>query len=347
MSKHSFIIRTMASRIRQYKRVAAVTPLCMIGEVAMEVAIPALMAQVIDKGVMKGDMAYIIRMSIILVGCAMLSLLFGTLGAFTASRASTGFASNLRHDLYHHLQDFSFSNIDRFSQSSLITRMTTDVQNVQMACQMILRICFRAPVMLVFAMIMVIHNGGNLALVFAIAVPFLALFLFLIMSYVHPFMTCAFKAYDKLNNVVQENLDGIREVKAYVREADEEKRFASPNKEIHDNFYAGSALMALSSPLMMGTSYLCMIALSWLGAQAIVVRTTMTTGQLMSVLTYTMQILMNLMMISFIVVQLAVSQESARRITEVLDTPSDMDPNPNGLKSSIDGSIDVNQVSFS
>ena len=340
------IMRTMAARIRQYRAIAAITPLFMIGEVAMEVAIPTLMAAVIDQGVMKGDMSFILRMSIILVGSAILSLAFGALGAFTGSRASTGFAANLRHDIFYRLQDFSFHNIDSFSQSSLITRLTTDVQNVQMAFQMILRICFRAPVMLVFAMAMVVRNGGSLSVVFAIAIPFLSVALFLIMSHVHPYMSRAFKAYDKLNNVVQENLTGIRAVKAYVREKDEEERFSVPNAEIHDNFVNGSVLMAWTAPLMMGTSYVCMIALSWLGAQAIVERTSMTTGQLMSVLTYTMQILMNLMMISFIVIQLAVSQESARRITEVLDTESDMDPNPNGLKALHDGSIDFNHVSF-
>ncbi|MDD7202260.1 MAG: ABC transporter ATP-binding protein [Sphaerochaetaceae bacterium] len=344
--KRPSIMRTMVARVRQYKVVAAVTPLFMIGEVAMEVAIPTLMAAVIDRGVMKGDMSFILRMSVILVGSAILSLAFGTLGAFSGSRASTGFAANLRHDIFYRLQDFSFHNIDSFSQSSLITRLTTDVQNVQMAFQMVLRICFRAPVMLVFAMIMVVHNGGSLSVVFAIAIPFLSIALFLVMSHVHPYMSRAFKAYDKLNNVVQENLTGIRAVKAYVREQDEEKRFSVPNAEIHDNFVTGSLLMAWTAPLMMGTSYVCMIALAWLGAKAIVVRTTMTTGQLMSVLTYTMQILMNLMMISFIVIQLAVSQESARRITEVLDTESDMDPNPSGLKALDDGSIDFSHVDF-
>ncbi len=341
------IAKTMAARVRQYKKVALVTPLFMIGEVAMEVAIPALMAIVIDKGVAPGDLPFIIRMSVVLVGAAMLSLAFGSLGAFTASRASTGFAANLRHDIFHQLQDFSFHNIDSFSQSSLITRLTTDVQNMQMAFQMVLRICFRSPVMLIFAMIMVIHNGGSLCLVFAVAIPFLAIMLFLIMSHVHPYMTRAFKAYDKLNNVVQENLTGIRAVKAYVREEDEEKRFAIPNNEIHDNFVLGQKLMAWTAPVMMGTSYICMILLSWLGAKAIVVHTSMTTGQLMSVLTYTMQILMNLMMISFIVIQLAVSQESARRISQVLDTHSDMDANPKGLTKLDDGSVRFDHVSFS
>ena len=246
------IMRTMAARIRQYRAIAAITPLFMIGEVAMEVAIPTLMAAVIDQGVMKGDMSFILRMSIILVGSAILSLAFGALGAFTGSRASTGFAANLRHDIFYRLQDFSFHNIDSFSQSSLITRLTTDVQNVQMAFQMILRICFRAPVMLVFAMAMVVRNGGSLSVVFAIAIPFLSVALFLIMSHVHPYMSRAFKAYDKLNNVVQENLTGIRAVKAYVREKDEEERFSVPNAEIHDNFVNGSVLMAWTAPLMMG-----------------------------------------------------------------------------------------------
>lgn len=338
-------IGILAGSVRQYKKQTFITPLFMIGEVAMEVAIPALMAQVIDQGVMKGDMSYLTRMSVILIGSAMLSLLFGALGAFTGSRASTGFAANLRHDVYYKLQDFSFHNIDQFSTSSLITRLTTDIQNVQQAFQMLIRLAFRAPVMLVFAMVMVWHNGGDLATVFAIAIPFLVVMLALIMSHVHAYMSRAFKAYDKLNNVVQENLTGIRAVKAYVREADEEKRFAGPNNEIHDNFYLGQKLMTLTSPLMMGTTYVCMLALSWLGAKAIV-SSSMTTGQLMSVLTYTMQILMNLMMISMMVVMFSVSGESAARIAQVLRTDIDMDPNPNGRKDVADGSIRFAHVSF-
>lgn len=341
------IIHTLKPYVRQYKKWAFVTPLFMIGEVAMEVAIPTLMAYVIDRGVMKGDMHAILSMSVVLVLSALLSLSFGTLGAYTGSRASTGFAANLRHAVFCKVQDFSFHNIDSFSTSSLITRLTTDVQNVQQAFQMLLRIAFRAPVMLVFAMIMVIHNGGSLAFVFAAAIPFIGICLYLIMSTVHRYMRKAFKAYDKLNRVVQENLRGIRAVKAYVREKDEEERFKGPNDEIHDNFVKGQKLIALTSPMMMGTTYICMLALSWLGAKAIVSWGTMTTGQLMSVLTYTMQILMNLMAIGMVVVMVSISQESANRIAEVLNTTNDMDPNPEGLKDVADGSIDLKHVSFS
>jgi len=317
----------------------------MVGEVAMEVAIPALMAYVIDNGVMKADMPYLGKMSIILISAAMLSLLFGYLGGITAAKASAGFAKNLRHDIFHNLQDFSFHTIDSFSTSSLITRMTVDVQNVQMAFQMIIRICIRAPLMLIFALIMVIKNGNSLALVFAVAIPFLVAGLALVFRKVYPAFTSAFKSYDKLNNVVQENLTGIRTVKAYVRENDETKHFDKANDQIHDNFVIGLKVLAWTSPLMMGASYACMLALGWLGAHAIS-SATMSTGQLMSVLTYTMQILSSLMMISMIVVMLAISRASMNRIVEVLDTKSDMATSIGGITTVKDGSIDFEHVDF-
>ena len=332
--------------IREYKRPALLTPLFMIGEVAMEVAIPSLMAKVIDRGVMQGDMGYLTRISIVLIGAAMLSLFFGWMGGVTAAKASTGFAKNIRHDLFHRLQDFSFRNIDAFSQSSLITRMTTDVQNVQNAFQMIIRICFRAPIMLIFALLMVVRNGGSLALVFAVSIPILAIGLFFVLRQVYPKMTSAFRSYDKLNNVVQENLTGIRTVKAYVREKDEEKRFSAANDQIHDNFVAGQKILAWASPMMSGTTYICILVLSWLGAHSIT-SGTMTTGQLMSVISYTMQILSSLMMISMIVVMLAISRASINRIVQVLSTETDMTINENGKQKLDDGSIRFDHVDFS
>lgn len=336
----------LADSIREYRKETILTPLLMIGEVAMEVAIPTLMAAVIDNGVMQGNMSYLTKMSFVLVGAAMCSLLFGWFGGVTAAKASTGFAKNIRHDLFHRLQDFSFHNVDSFSQSSLITRLTTDVQNVQNAFQMIIRICIRAPLMMIFALLMVARNGGRLSLIFLIAIPFLAICLFLILRQVHPRMTAAFRSYDKLNRVVQENLTGIRTVKAYVREKDEEKRFQEANDTIHDNFVVGQKLLAMTSPLMMGTTYVCILALSWLGAHSIM-SSTMTTGELMSVLSYTMQILTSLMMISMIVVMLAISKASANRICEVLNTETDMDPKFHGLKQLDDGSIRFDHVDFS
>jgi ATP-binding cassette subfamily B protein len=338
--------KTLLKRVREYRKDAIITPIMMIGEVAMEVAIPALMAEVIDQGVMQGNMHFLSRISIILIGAAMLSLLFGVLGGITASRASCGFAKNLRHDLFYALQDFSFHNIDGFSTSSLITRMTTDVQNVQNAFQMVIRICFRAPIMFIFALLMVVRNGGRLAMVFLVAIPVIALGMFLIMRRVYPAFTRAFTSYDHLNRVVEENVTGIRAVKAYVRETNEEERFKEANDQIHDNFVIGQKLTALASPLMMGTTYASILALSWLGAHSIVAGS-MTTGELMSVISYTIQILMSLMMISMIVVMLAISRASEQRITQVLETKTDMDTNPNGLTQVADGSVDFDHVDFS
>jgi len=338
--------KTLLKSVREFKKPALATPLFMIGEVAMEVAIPTLMATVIDNGVMQKDMRYLTHTSIVLIAAAMLSLLFGVLGGIMASKASCGFAKNLRHDLFYKMQDFSFHNIDKFSTSSLITRMTTDVQNVQNAFQMVIRICFRAPLMFIFALAMVVRNGGRLILVFAVAVPVITIGMGIIMRKVYPAFTRAFKSYDKLNNVVEENVTGIRAVKAYVREADEEKRFAKANDMIHDNFVFGQKLTSLTSPLMMGTTYASMLAISWFGAHSIV-SGAMTTGQLMSVISYTMQILMSLMMISMIVIMLAISRASAQRISEVLETQTDMDTNEQGEQTVADGSIDFDHVNFS
>ena len=338
--------KTLINSVREFKKPAIITPILMIGEVAMEVAIPALMAVVIDQGVMQSNMHFLSHISIVLIAAAMMSLLFGVLGGITASKASCGFAKNLRHDLFYKMQDFSFHNIDGFSTSSLITRMTTDVQNVQNAFQMTIRICFRAPIMFVFALLMVARNGGRLLLVFAVAIPVIVIGMFLIMRRVYPAFTRAFTSYDKLNRVVEENVTGIRAVKAYVREKNEEKRFSQPNNQIHDNFVIGQKLTALASPLMMGTTYASMLAISWFGAHYIVVGS-MTTGQLMSVISYTIQILMSLMMISMIVVMLAISRASEQRITQVLETKTDMDPNPSGLTAVADGMIDFDHVDFS
>ena len=217
------MFRRLARSIREYRTSALLTPLYMIGEVAMEVLIPTLMALIIDRGVYMNDTAYIVKMSVLIVLAAMLSMMFGILGASSGSKASCGFAKNLRHDLFHHLQDFSFSNIDSFSTSSLITRLTTDVQNVQQAFQMIIRICFRAPIMFIFAIIMVIRNGGTLVAIFAVAIPVLAIACVWFIKRVFPIFNRIFRHYDKLNRVVNENLTGIRTVKAYVREEQEEE----------------------------------------------------------------------------------------------------------------------------
>ncbi len=339
------MLKELASRIREYKKESMLTPLFMIGEVFMEVLIPALMARVIDVGVSQGNISYTIRMSILLVICAFFSMLFGVMGAKTASIASSGFARNLRHDLYYKIQDFSFSNIDSFSTSSLITRLTTDVQNVQMAFQMVIRMFVRSPIMFIFAIIMVARNGGSLMFTYIVAIPVLGLGIFLMMSKAHPRFEKAFKSYDNLNRVVGENLNGIRTVKAYVREDKETEKFDQSATEIYNNFVSAQKIMAFSQPMMSSVMYLCIIAVCAIGAHLINAGN-MTTGQLMSVFTYNGQILMSLIMIGMFMVMVTIARASAERIMEVLDTEPDMDTNENGLKQVKDGSIEFDNVTF-
>lgn len=340
------MIKQLAKSIREYKTTALLTPLYMIGEVAMEVLIPTLMAMIIDNGVYQNDIHYIIILSVLIVASAILSMAFGVLGARSGAKASCGFAKNLRHDLFHHIQDFSFKNIDSFSTSSLITRLTTDVQNVQQAFQMIIRICFRAPIMFVFAIIMVIHNGGTLVAIFAVAIPVLIIACAFFIKRVFPIFNRIFKHYDKLNRVVEENLTGIRTVKAYVREDKEEEKFDSSSRAIHDDFIKAQKMMILINPIVQSVSYACILAICYFGAKLISVGS-MGTGELMSVFTYTMQILSSLIMIAMIVVNLSMSKASAERIIEVLDAKPEMDLNENGLKSLESGSVKFENTNFS
>ncbi|MDD7254847.1 ABC transporter ATP-binding protein [Bullifex porci] len=340
------MIKKLSKSIREYKTTALLTPLYMIGEVAMEVLIPTLMALIIDNGVYNSDISYIVKLSILIVVAAILSMAFGIMGAKSGSKASCGFAKNLRHDLFHHIQDFSFKNIDSFSTSSLITRLTTDVQNVQQAFQMIIRICFRAPIMFIFAIIMVVHNGGALVAVFAVAIPVLIIFCALFIKKVFPIFNRIFKHYDKLNRVVEENLTCIRTVKAYVREELEKEKFDSSSSAIHDDFVKAQKMLVLINPVVQSVSYACILAICYLGARLISVGD-MRTGELMSVFTYTMQILSSLIMIAMILVQLSMSKASAERIIEVLEAKPEMDLNENGLKSVEDGSVVFEHTNFS
>lgn len=340
------MIKKLSKSIREYKTTALLTPLYMIGEVAMEVLIPTLMALIIDNGVYNSDISYIVKLSILIVVAAILSMAFGIMGAKSGSKASCGFAKNLRHDLFHHIQDFSFKNIDSFSTSSLITRLTTDVQNVQQAFQMIIRICFRAPIMFIFAIIMVVHNGGTLVAVFAVAIPVLIIFCALFIKKVFPIFNRIFRHYDKLNRVVEENLTGIRTVKAYVREELEKEKFDSSSSAIHDDFVKAQKMLVLINPVVQSVSYACILAICYLGARLISVGD-MGTGELMSVFTYTMQILSSLIMIAMILVQLSMSKASAERIIEVLEAKPEMDLNENGLKSVEDGSVVFEHTNFS
>lgn len=340
------MLKDLASRIREYRKDAILTPLLMVGEVFMEVLIPALMANIIDIGVSQGNIPYTVKMSILLILCAFASMFFGVLGAKTASVASSGFARNLRHDLYYKIEDFSFSNIDSFSTSSLITRLTTDVQNVQMAFQMIIRMFVRSPMMFLFAIFMVARNGGSLTFVYIVAIPVLATGIFLMMSKAHPKFDRAFKSYDGLNRVVGENLNGIRTVKAYVREDKETEKFDEAATEIYDNFVSAQKIMALSQPIMSAVMNLCIVAVCFLGAR-LINNGHMTTGQLMSIFTYNAQILMSLIMIGMFMVMVTIARTSAERIMEVLRTTPDMDINEDGEKSVRDGSVEFDHVNFS
>ena len=339
------MLKTLLSRVREYKKYAFLTPLMMVGEVAMEVLIPTLMAVIVDRGVSSGNMSFVLRSGIAIIVAAFLSLSFGVIGAWTASKASAGFASNIRKDLYARIMDFSFADVDKFSTSSLITRMTTDVQNVQMSFQMMIRICVRSPIMFIFAIIMVYHNGGALSLVFAVAIPVVAVCIFFIFRKTYTSFNNAFRGYDSFNRVVQENLNGIRTVKAYVREEEQLEKFEESAETIRRNFKRGQTIMALMGPLMMTVTYCCMIAISYVGARLINIGN-MGTGELMSIYTYTGQILSSLVMTGMVIVMLSISHASMVRIAAVLNTKPSMDINENGEKTVENGSVEFSNVSF-
>jgi len=316
------MIKRLSKCIREYKKDAILSPVIVSLEVVIDVIIPFLLAFLIDEGVEKGNINYIVKLGAILVGLALFSLLFGALAGRFAAKAATGFAKNLRHDMYYNVQNFSFSNIDKFSTSSLITRLTTDVTNVQNAFQMIIRIAVRAPLMLIFSLVAACLINVKASLAFLVAVPILGIGLFTITIHAHPIFEKVFKTYDKLNNVVQENLRGIRVVKSYVREEYEKEKFNKVSQNIFENFSKAEKLVAFNSPLMQFSMYLVLLLISWISAKLIVAGS-MTTGELMSLITYAMQILMNLMMVSMIFVMVTISRASAERIVEILNEKSD------------------------
>ena len=340
------MLKTLLSRVRQYKWRSIITPVIMVCEVFMEVLIPSLMALIIDNGVEKGDMGYVYGAALMIVGAAAIAFLLGTLSSRTASFAASGFASNLREDMYAKIQDLSFSDIDRFSTSSLITRMTKDVQNAQNVYMMSLRMLFKSPVMFVFAILMVIRNGQGLVNVFMIALPVMLLFIFIIIIFVRKYFARAFRSYDRFNQVVQENLAGIRTIKAYVREEEEEKKFSESAERIRVNFDHALKIMSAAQPSVMLVAYACMIAISYLGAKYINVGN-MTTGQLMSIYTYTIQILMSMTVTSMIVVTFTNNWPSLKRIAEVLNYEPSMDLNEEkGMKEVKDGSVSFKHADF-
>ena len=339
------MIKKLASYVKEYKKAAILTPLFVILEVVMEVIIPLLMAKIIDVGIANSDVNYIVKMGIFLTISAIMSLIFGMLSGAFAAKASAGFAKNLRKAMFYKVQDYSFENIDKFSTSSLITRMTTDVTRVQMAFQMIIRILVRGPIMMIFALLMVLSISAKLSLVFLIAIPVLATILIFISLKAHPIFEAAFKKYDKLNRVVQENLSGIRVVKAFVREKTEKEKFKDVNDEIKEYFVKGEKIVAFNSPVMQLTIYTCILIISWIGSQ-LIVGGQMQTGQLSSIITYAWQILSSLMMLSMVFVMIIISQSSAERIVEVIDEEPAIKNPENPLKEVKDGSISFKNVSF-
>lgn len=340
------MIKRLSQCIREYKKDSILSPLYVLVESLLDVAIPFVMAGLIDKGIEAGNMSMILRYGAILVGFALVALTFGALSGRSCARATAGFARNLRHDMFHHLQVYSFSNIDKFSSAGLVTRLTTDVSNVQNAFMMIIRTLIRCPAMLIFAMVMSFRINHDISLIFLTVIPILGVGLYLIIKHVHPVFERVFKTYDRLNGVVQENLSCIRVVKNFVREDHEIEKFDTISGTIYKDFSLAERILALNSPLMQGCVYACMILVSWLGAKQIVIGN-MSTGNLMSFFTYIMQILSSLMMLSMVFVMITMSRASAERIVEVLDEESDITNCVNPVYEVKDGSVEFTDVSFS
>ena len=340
------MIKHLLKSVREYKKDSILSPIFVTLEVVMEVVIPLLMAALIDRGINAGNMNVIVKLGIWLVLSTIVSLLFGALSGKYAASASAGFAKNLRRDIYYKVQNFSFTNIDRFSTSGLVTRLTTDITNIQNAYQMVIRIAVRGPMMLIFALIMAFKLNYKLSLIFLVAIPVLGFGLLFIASYVHPIFEKVFHTYDKLNNVVQENLHGIRVVKSFVREEHEKKKFGTISQEIYQDFSKAEKILAFNAPLMQFVMYSCIILISWFASHMIVSQT-MTTGELMSLIAYASQILMSLMMLSMVFVMIIISRASAERVVEVLDEKVDLTNGQNPIKTVKDGSIVFDHVNFS
>lgn len=339
------MVKTLLKQIKQYKWFAIITPIFASLEVVMETLLPIVMARIIDRGIEVGDMAYVYKCGAVMILMAGLSLTLGILAGMTASTAATGFSRNLRKSMYENIQTFSFSNIDKFSTAGLVTRMTTDVTNVQNAFQMILRMCVRAPMTLLCSMTMALLISTKLSGIFLVAIVFLLVVLFSIMRLVMPIFSTVFEKYDRLNGSVQENVTAIRVVKSFVREEHENEKFNNASDNIYKMFVKAEKILAFNNPAMMIAVYGCMLSLSWLGARMITVGS-LTTGQLTSLFSYVMSILFSLMMISMIFVMLTLSSASGKRIAEVLNEKADL-VNPEKPDFDIpDGSVDFEHVEF-
>ena len=339
------MLKTLLNEVKEYKKDSLKAPLYMAGEVAMEIIIPLLMAAIIDKGVENENIKMVLFIGISMFVIASLSLTFGVLSGKYAASASAGFAKNLRKAMFDNIQEFSFSNIDKFSTAGLITRLTTDVTNVQNSYQMLIRTCVRAPLMLIGAMAMAVSISPKLSCVFLGAIVFLSLVLYFIMKTVHPIFTNVFKKYDDLNSSVQENVNAIRVVKAYVREDYEIEKFHKASSNVYKLFVKAEKVLILNMPAMQFAMYTCILLISWLGAKMIV-SNELTTGELMSFFTYIINILMSLMMISMMFVMITMSKASAERIVEVIKEESDISNPENPIKEIKDGSIEFDNVNF-
>lgn len=339
------MIRTILREVKEFKTVSFLTPLCMIGEVLMEMVIPFLMASIIDNGVNAGDIGHIYKTGGIMVAAAALGLIAGLLGGRFGAKASTGFAKNLREAMFNNIQTFSFSNIDRFSTAGLVTRLTTDVTNIQNAYQMALRMFTRAPASLICAMAMAFYINARLASIYLAAVVILGIILFYIMNRATRYFQQAFPKYDDMNASVQENVSAIRVVKAYVREEEETNKFRHASENIYKIFLKAEKNLVYNAPIMQTTVYSCILLISWLGAKMIVADS-LTTGELMSLLAYCMNILMSLMMLSMVFVMITMSMASMKRISEVLNEVSDLKNPENPLYKVEDGSIEFRNVDF-
>ena len=342
------MFKKLAKSVREYKRPALLTPLMVILEVGVEIIIPLLMAGLIDKGIDKGNMSVVTKYGIVLLIVALVGLLLGYLAGCFSAKASCGFARNLRKDMFYNIQTFSFSNIDSFSISSLITRLTTDVTNVQMAFQMIIRMAIRAPIMLIFSLTVCFNISAKLSLIYLACMPVMIIGLLIIMRHAHPIFNRVFKKYDRLNNVLQENVKGIRVVKSFNQEEYEKTKFKTISNDVCTDFSKAEKTLAWNMPLVQFCMYACMLLISWFGARLIVSsgQTALTTGELLSLFTYTIQILSSLMMLSMVLVMITMSKASAKRIVEVLDTKSDITNPASPVTSVKDGSVEFDNVDF-
>ena len=345
------MIKPLARCIREYKWPTILAPVCMIGEVYMETKIPLVLAKVVDQGVSVGNMGAVVSNGGLLVLYALISLIFGIASAVLASYAATGFARNLRHDMYYKVQDFDFANIDKFSTASIVTRLTSDVANIQMTFQMMIRMAIRCPMMLILATTNAFSVSPRLCIIYCVVLPLMGLGLFILIRIVFPIFDRVFKTYDKLNNVVQENVHGIRVVKSFVRESRETDKFTSVSERIYKDFCKAEQTLAFNNPLMQFSVYTCILVISYVGAAMVVASGNnaamgLTTGQLTSMFTFTIQILSSLMMLSMVFVMVTMSRAPMRRTTEILVEQPELSNHENPVETVKDGSVDFENVSF-